>query len=485
MNDSIEVTAEPDNHGYGTGPEGNGDSRDNGVGNINVKYDPNSSMSFKMVRGDGLTWTVDVVGVAFKDVPNLNSKFEGFIDVSPNKNDNSKDNNNYNKNLPVKDIVKSINAPQPYGVHYQSVTRDIQKNKFDSKNRLSFYHHGFNYSVQVNEDGNIIDYKEQQTSKTQNADMSRYSALGDAKRKDIVTKLVQLEFKSQSSEIRDFSIDILDFNYSIKINKYGVLTSFNKVKYEVTGAKKKMALEKQKKELEQKGIKTDADLEQYLISFTNVFFNNYEKNKSRVKQLEKDTLLDASAIIVDSGEKISTLLGQEYKAISDRIANDVKNFQGKKIRSLNDALKDLDKILKNPNFKVSKQDSTAIVNAVKQIEVTTLSDNFYRLGKAFKVLDVGLKIEKIREKTTEGFNTGNWNPLMLEVEAMILSGYTASLALSIVISLIGSIASLLSVGALPVALVSIAAIILISYMSSLIDTNLVDKINQELIRPAH
>lgn len=190
MNDSIEVTAEPDNNGYGTGPEGNGDSRDNGVGNINVKYDPGSSMSFKIVRDDGLTWTVDVVGVAFKDVPNLNAKFEGFIDASPNKNNNSKDNNSYNKNLPVKDIVKSINAPQPYGIHYQSVTRDIQENKFDSSNRLSFYHHGFNYSVQVNEDGNIIDYNEQKTGKTQNADMSRYSALGDAKRKDIVTKLV-------------------------------------------------------------------------------------------------------------------------------------------------------------------------------------------------------------------------------------------------------------------------------------------------------
>lgn len=246
-----------------------------------------------------------------------------------------------------------------------------------------------------------------------------------------------------------------------------------------------MALEKQKKALEQKGIKTDEGLEQYLISLTSAFFNNYEKNKNRVKKLEKDTLLDASAIIIESGEKISILLGQEYKDISDRIANDVKNLQGKKIRNFNNALKDLDNVLRNPNFKVSKQDSAAIANAAKQIEMKTLSDNFYRLGKAFKVLDIGLKIEKIREKTIEGFNTGNWNPLMLEVEAMILSGYTASLALSITISLISSIASLLSVGALPVALVSIAAIILISYMSSLIDANLVDKINQELIRSAH
>ncbi|MEY1239762.1 colicin-like pore-forming protein, partial [Providencia manganoxydans] len=164
---------------------------------------------------------------------------------------------------------------------------------------------------------------------------------------------------------------------------------------------------------------------------------------------------------------------------------DVRNFQGKKIRNLNDALKDLDKVLKNPNFKVSKQDSAAIANAVKYIDSKTLSDNFHRLGKAFKVLDVSLKIEKIREKTVEGFNTGNWNPLMLELEAMILSGYVAGVALSITLGTISTIASILAIGTLPVALASIAAIILISYMSSLIDADLVDKINKTLIRPAH
>ncbi|MEQ5315551.1 colicin-like pore-forming protein [Providencia vermicola] len=140
--------------------------------------------------------------------------------------------------------------------------------------------------------------------------------------------------------------------------------------------------------------------------------------------------------------------------------------------------------MKNPNFKVSKQDRNAIANATKQIHAKTLSDNFYRLGKAFKVLDVGLKIEKVWEKTAEGFETGNWKPLMLEVEAMILSGYTASLALSITFSTISSIASILALGTLPVALASIAAIILISYLSSLIDASLVDKINHELIRVA-
>lgn len=480
------VSAERDNNsnGYGTGPEGNGDSRDNGIGNITVKDDPNSSISLSITPGDGNKWTMSFIGLSIKDPNNMETKVAGFIEAS-RKADTPSERNSYNRNLPIKSIAVNDHFVSKYFArHYTSVNRDVQKSKFDSNNKMNFYHHGYNYSVQLNEDGKLIDYKEQETGKTKNRDMMEYKSLGDAKRKEVVTKVVELEFKSQSSEIRNFSIDILNYNFNLKINDFGILTDIKKETYRINDKNSKAVIN-QRKYLKGKGINPDTDLEKYLTHFTNEFFNNYEKNRNRVKKLEKEALTDAGGIIADSGEKLSKLLGQEYKNISDRIANDVKNFQGKKIRSFNDALKDLDKVLKNPNFKVSKQDSTAIANAAKQIDAKTLSDNFYRLGKAFKVLDVGLKIEKIREKTVEGFNTGNWNPLMLEIEAMILSGYTASLALSITFSVIGTIATILSLGALPVALASIAAIILISYMSSLIDADLVDKINKTLIRPAH
>ncbi|MCG5372188.1 colicin-like pore-forming protein [Providencia rettgeri] len=488
MNDSMTVTAEPDNNGYGTGPEGKGDSHGNGVGDILVERDPNSIMSFKMATDDGRIWIVEAHGLAVKDIKQTQPKFEGFIDTNASANKkggNSTEETPYNKNIPVKKTADLTKLPEDFARHFLSILRDIKKSKFDINNKISFYHHNFNYDLKLNDEGKVIDYKETYAGKTSNSDMVKYRNLGDIKRKEFITKTIEFEFNTPSSEIREFSIDIVDYNYKVKINDFGILTSLNKQKYSNINHFKKQWIAERKKELEKDGIKTDADLDQYLISFTNKFFNNYEKNRNRVKNLEKETLTDAGGIIADSGEKLSKLLGQEYKNISDRIANDVKNFQGKKIRNLNDALKDLDKVLKNPNFKVSKQDSTAIANAVKHIDAKTLSDNFYRLGKAFKVLDIGLKIEKIREKTVEGFNTGNWNPLMLEVEAMILSGYTASLALSITFSVISTIATILSLGALPVALASIAAIILISYMSSLIDADLVDKINKTLIRPAH
>ncbi|WP_247717601.1 hypothetical protein [Morganella morganii] len=88
------------------------------------------------------------------------------------------------------------------------------------------------------------------------------------------------------------------------------------------------------------------------------------------------------------------------------------------------------------------------------------------MGKAFWILDKVLIAEKLREKTAVGFETGNWKPLMLEVEAMVISGYTVGIAISLATSFISSIVSVLAIGALPATLATIAAITLISYLAS-------------------
>ncbi|XJL86262.1 hypothetical protein AB2F00_25150 (plasmid) [Escherichia coli] len=39
-----------------------------------------------------------------------------------------------------------------------------------------------------------------------------------------------------------------------------------------------------------------------------------------------------------------------------------------------------------------------------------MANKIGNLGKAFKVADLAIKVEKIREKSIEGYNTGNWGP---------------------------------------------------------------------------
>lgn len=100
----------------------------------------------------------------------------------------------------------------------------------------------------------------------------------------------------------------------------------------------------------------------------------------------------------------------------------------------------------------------------------------------FKVADLVMKVEKVREKSIEGYDTGDWGPLMLEVESWVLSGLTASVAISL---FSGVVSTFLVASSLPATALMIAGIMVISYLSSFIDANAVDELNREIIPLAH
>lgn len=207
-------------------------------------------------------------------------------------------------------------------------------------------------------------------------------------------------------------------------------------------------------------------------------YNEGIKQKKAVD--EKNLLLKASAIITDSGEKISTKLNIHFSNISKEIANDIKNFQGKKIRKSSDAIKTLNKIVNssNPRMKLSNADRASTIKALKAFNINTFSNNFRNLGTSFKVADIALKSNVIIDKTIIGFETGNWSPLMLEVEAMAVSGIFSSTAIGIVGALI---TAYLAPSSLLASALTIAAVISFSILASFIDINLIEKINNYLV----
>ncbi|EAW8184857.1 hypothetical protein HX52_21915 [Salmonella enterica] len=199
----------------------------------------------------------------------------------------------------------------------------------------------------------------------------------------------------------------------------------------------------------------------------------------------KEALTKASELISAMGDKIGEHLGDKYKSVAKEIADDIKNFQGKTIRSYNDAMASLNKILSNPAMKVNQADKDALVNAWKQVNAQDIANKLGNLSKTFKVADIVLKVEKVREKSIEGYETGNWGPLMLEVESWVLSGVAVGVAMGI----LGYVAPVVAatVG-LPVTAITIAGIIGISYLASFIDDKKADKINNEIIeiiKPSH
>lgn len=206
-------------------------------------------------------------------------------------------------------------------------------------------------------------------------------------------------------------------------------------------------------------------------------FIDYKAERNELDVLEK-----ASELIVTMGDKVGEYLGVKYKALAKEIADEIKNFQGRTIRSYGDAMASLNEILSNPGMKVYKGDKDALVNAWRQVNAQDMANKLGYMNRAFKVADLVMKVEKVREKSIEGYDTGDWGPLMLEVESWVLSGLTASVAISL---FSGVVSTFLVASSLPATALMIAGIMVISYLSSFIDANAVDELNREIIPLAH
>lgn len=204
-----------------------------------------------------------------------------------------------------------------------------------------------------------------------------------------------------------------------------------------------------------------------------------EANKKKLT--EKELLIKTADLIQDAGEKVSGIASAKYKSLAKELADNVRNFQGKNIRSFNDAMKTLNRLTANPNMKISATDKAALINAWKSIDRNNMASRLANLSKAFTVAGWLSKVEKVTEKSIIGYETGNWGPLILEVESWVLSGITSALALA-VLSLI--VSTFLIAGSLPATVTLIAGTLGIVYVASLIDDKVAEKVNSQLIKSA-
>lgn len=199
------------------------------------------------------------------------------------------------------------------------------------------------------------------------------------------------------------------------------------------------------------------------------------------KLTEKDLLIKTSDLLQDTGEKVTGIASTRYKSLAKEIADNIKNFQGKNIRGYNDAMKTLNRLTSNPNMKISAKDKAVLINAWKSIDQKNMATKLASLSKAFSAAGWLLKVEKVYDKSIVGYETGNWGPLILEVESWVLSGVTSAVALA---ALTGIVSTFLVVGSLPATAVMIAGALGIVYVSSLIDDTVAEKVNSQLIKAA-
>lgn len=288
--------------------------------------------------------------------------------------------------------------------------------------------------------------------------------------------------------VRNFDVDVAQFHYSVVLDDYGDVLSVTR-----TAVRPYVGSERAKAGIMEKiNHKTPEEIYEALgfnaeepqrqnqaKKAAQDVFNSFSMNRDRI---QSDVLNKTAEVIADMGNKVGDYLGEAYKSLAREISDEIKNFQGKTIRSYDDAMASLNKVLSNPSFKVNRADSDALSNAWRSLDAQDMANKLGNISKAFKVADVVMKIEKVREKSIEGYETGNWGPLMLEVESWVLSGIASAVALGLFSAIVGS--ALLTAGT-PAVVVGIMGIFVAAVVGMLIDDKFADALNKEIIKPAH
>lgn len=211
------------------------------------------------------------------------------------------------------------------------------------------------------------------------------------------------------------------------------------------------------------------------LSDTSAAFKDLAKRakEAEAKEAEdqkKKDYIDSLNFVTAMNENILKTHG----ANMSKVALDFQaNISGKNIRNFKDAMATFEKVRANPKAKLNTKDTNAIINALNALDKATFADNVSRLGKAFGVVGKISQATAIGEAAVTGFQTGDWKPLMLELEAMA-AGIGIAAVVAVILGLLFPIWVTTSVGILSVAVLMAAA-------ASLFDSKSVDHINNLIL----
>lgn len=198
-----------------------------------------------------------------------------------------------------------------------------------------------------------------------------------------------------------------------------------------------------------------------------------ETARREATQLE-EKLKEDTKLIAEVTRDITNKFGKEFGDLATELSQSIR---GKKIRNYQDAMASFAKFQANSSYiNVRQVDRNAIADALKALDKRTLADNLKRLSASSGLLAKGFTAEVFYSKFEEGCRTDNWKPLMLEIEAMALSGVAAA-AMALFLP---QAVWLLSV-ALPPTAAFVTVIIGIAIVASWVNAEFVDKLNDVLL----
>lgn len=192
---------------------------------------------------------------------------------------------------------------------------------------------------------------------------------------------------------------------------------------------------------------------------------NLNGSLEQIKQKAQENEIQTNAEYISTffehiTEKYGDLANQKAVELADSV-------KGKKIRSVDEAIKALDKYKESIN-KFNKKDREAISKALDSLDMKSISDDLYIFNKAFKFGGRVFSVLALEDALKKGYKDGDWKPFYIELEKLVLdkaAAYVAGLAL-------------VTLASVPLGIVGYS--ILMVVVSALISDDLVEKIHHSL-----
>lgn len=181
--------------------------------------------------------------------------------------------------------------------------------------------------------------------------------------------------------------------------------------------------------------------------------------------------------INQAGEKISQHAGTKAGELARRLAS---NVRGDRISNHDEALAMFEKIKNQPKLNLNQADRNAISAAFDAVDMQALSDNLNALGKTFGLAEKGFTAKSLYDSAKTGYVTGDWQPLMLQIESMAISGVAGAFTYSFTTSVLMGTAAIVGV-TLPVTTAVIVAALAAGFVAAYFDPESANELNNSII----
>ncbi|WP_338564584.1 colicin-like pore-forming protein [Erwinia sp. E_sp_W01_6] len=128
---------------------------------------------------------------------------------------------------------------------------------------------------------------------------------------------------------------------------------------------------------------------------------------------------------------VSAFYAEVYKKLGEKASTNAQTLaaasKGKRIRSYNDAIAAWNKYGNNIEKKLSLADRNAIVTALNSMTQADLAKNYQKFAKAFGVTAKALDLHRLYQNIKMAVKTGNWAPVITNIESLLAGALVAEL----------------------------------------------------------